>query len=87
VLREGAVAAVAGRLARRLLEQRPELLLERSDAFKQAGAVAVPAELSPGGEQACCDPQPGRAELLLGAESLAVGGEVARQVRVMPISA
>src|SRR5450830_713848 len=81
VLREGAVAAVAGALARRLLEQRPKLLLERADPLKQALAVSVPAELSPGGEQPLRDPKPGRAELLLGAESLAVGGEVAQQMR------
>src|SRR5450759_5618282 len=55
VLGEAAVAAVAGALARRLLEQRPELLLERADTLKQAGTVSVPAELSPGGEQACGD--------------------------------
>src|SRR5450756_577143 len=67
-------------LARRLLEQRPELLLERADALKQAGTVSVPAELSPGGEQPCGDLKAGRAELLLGAEPLAVGGEVAHQV-------
>src|SRR5450830_1846662 len=36
VLGEAAVATVAGALARRLLEQRPELLLERADALKQA---------------------------------------------------
>src|SRR5450756_2630699 len=81
VPREGAVAAVASALARRLLEQCPKLLLERADALKQAGAVSVPAELSPGGEQPLRDPKPGRAELLLGAEPLAVGGEVAHQVR------
>ena len=81
------MAAVARRFARRLLEQRPQLLLERGDPLKQALAVSVPAELSPGGEQACGDPKAGGAELLLGAESLAVGGEVARQVRLMPISA
>src|SRR5450759_2663755 len=81
VLREGAVAAVARRLARRLLEQRPKLLLERADPLKQALAVSVPAELSPGGEQPLRDPKPGRAELLLGAEPLAVGGEVAQQMR------
>src|SRR5450759_1786344 len=80
VLGEGAVAAVTGALARRLLEQCPKLLLERADALKQAVAVSVPAELSPGGEQPLRDPKPGRAELLLGAEPLAVGGEVARQV-------
>src|SRR5450759_4917148 len=81
VLREAALAAVASRLARRLLEQRPKLLLERADALKQALAVSVPAELSPGGEQPLRDPKPGRAEVLLGAEPLAVGGEVAHQVR------
>src|SRR5450759_2946715 len=80
VPREAAVAAVAGALARRLLEQRPELLLERADALKQAVAVSVPAELSPGGEQPCGDLKAGRAELLLGAEPLAVGGEVAHEV-------
>src|SRR5450830_1565737 len=47
VLREGAVAAVASRL----LEQCPKLLLERAYALKQARAVSVPAELTPGGEQ------------------------------------
>src|SRR5450756_1784700 len=61
--------------------ERPELLLERADPLKQALAVSVPAELSPGGEQPLRDPKPGRAELLLGAEALAVGGEVAHQVR------
>src|SRR5450756_2640626 len=81
VLREAAVAAVAGAPLRRLLEQRPELLLERADALEQAGTVSVPAELSPGGEQPCGDLKAGRAEVLLGAESLAVGGEVAHQVR------
>src|SRR5450759_4192385 len=81
VLREAAVAAVADALARRLLEQRPKLLLERADALKQALAVSVPAELSPGGEQPLRDPKPGRAEVLLGAESLAVGGEVAHLLR------
>src|SRR5450759_633354 len=72
VAREAAVAAVASRLARRLLEQRPKLLLERADPLKQALAVSVPAELSPGGEQPCGDLEAGRAELLLGAEPLAV---------------
>src|SRR5450830_1045349 len=81
VVGEGAVAAVARRFARRLLEQRPELLLERADALAEAGAVSVPAALVPGGEQPLRDPKPGRAELLLGAEPLAVGGEVAHQVR------
>jgi len=82
VLGEGAVAAVADAPPRRLLEQRPELLLERADALEQAVAVSVPAELSPSGEQACRDLKAGRAELLLGGgEALAVGGEVARQVR------
>src|SRR5450756_1881430 len=51
VVGEGAMAAVAGRFARRLLEQRPELLLERADALAEAGAVSVPAALSPGPEQ------------------------------------
>src|SRR5450830_1896781 len=60
--------------------ERPQLLLERAGALKQAGTVSVPAELSPGGEQPCGDLEAGRAELLLGAESLAVGGEVAHQV-------
>src|SRR5450756_1920981 len=50
VLGEAAVAAVAGALARRLLEQRPELLLEQADALKQAVTVSVSSELSPGGE-------------------------------------
>ena len=81
VLREGAVAAVAGALARRLLEQLPELCLERADVLGKAAAVSVPAALRPGGEQPCGDPKSGGAELLLGAESLAVGGEVARQMR------
>src|SRR5450756_384529 len=67
-------------LARRLLEQRPELLLERADALEQAVTVSVPAELSPGPEQPPRDLKAGRAELLLGAEPLAVGGEVAHQV-------
>src|SRR5450759_199931 len=60
--------------------ERPQLLLERAGALKQAGTVSVPAELSPGGEQPCGDLEAGRAEVLLGAEALAVGGEVARQV-------
>ena len=42
VLGEGALAAVASALARRLLEQRPQLLFERSDALDQAGAVGIP---------------------------------------------
>jgi len=75
------VAAVAGALARRLLEQLPELCLERADVLGKAAAVSVPAALRPGGEQPCGDPKSGGAELLLGAESLAVGGEVARQMR------
>ena len=75
------MAAVAGRFARRLLEQRPELLLERVEALKQAAAVTVRAELCPGFEEPGGDLEAGRAELLLGAEPLAVGGEVARQVR------
>src|SRR5450759_100361 len=62
------------------LEQRPKLLLELADPLKQALAVSVPAELSPGGEQPLRDPKAGRAEVLLGAESLAVGGKVAHQV-------
>src|SRR5450830_763719 len=81
VPREGAVATVARRLARRLLEQRPELLLERVDTLKQARAVSVPAELTPGSEQPPRDLKAGGAELLLGAEPLAVGGEVAHEVR------
>src|SRR5450830_573444 len=81
VPREAAVAAVASALARRLLEQRPELLLERAEALAEAGAVSVPAALVPGGEQPPRDPKPGRAKLLLGAESLAVVGKVAHQVR------
>src|SRR5450756_1195957 len=68
-------------LARRLLEQRPELLLERAEALAEAGAVSVPAALVPGGEQPSGDLEAGRAELLLGAEPLAVGGEVAHEVR------
>lgn len=36
VLGGAAVAAVAGALARHLFEKRPELLLERVDAFKRA---------------------------------------------------
>src|SRR5450756_2258551 len=75
VLGEGAVVPRLRALTRRLLEQRPELLLERADALAEAGAVSVPA-----GEQPPRDPKPGRAELLLGAESLAVGGEVAHQM-------
>src|SRR5665647_2302003 len=67
-------------LARRLLEQRPELLLERAEALAEAGAVSVPAALVPGGEQPCGDLEADRAELLLGAEPLAVRGEVAHQV-------
>src|SRR5665648_312721 len=81
VPREGAVAAVAGALSRRLLEQRSELCLERVDALAEARAVSVPAALLPGGEQSPRDLQARGAELLLGAESLAVGGEVAHQVR------
>src|SRR5665647_2654102 len=81
VLGEGAVAAVTGALSRRLLEQRAELLLERVDTLKQARAVSVRAELCPGCEQPCGDPKAGGAELLLGAEALAVGAEVAHQVR------
>src|SRR5450756_744242 len=80
VLGEGAVVPRLRALTRRLLEQRPELLLERADALAEAGAVSVPAALVPGGEQPPRDPKPGRAELLLGAESLAVGGEVAHQM-------
>src|SRR5450830_157232 len=60
--------------------ERPQLLLERAGALKQAGTVSVPAELSPGGEQPCGDLEAGRAEVLLGAEALVVGGEVAHQV-------
>src|SRR5450756_2010550 len=75
VLGEGAVAAVAGALARRLLEQRPQLLFERRDPLDQAGAVGVPAALIPGDEQPSGDLQAGRAELLLGGEGLAVGGD------------
>src|SRR5450756_498409 len=81
VLGEGAVAAVAGALARRLLEQRPELCLERADALAEARAVGVPAALLPGGEQPFGDLKAGHAEVLLGAEALAVGGEVAHQMR------
>src|SRR5665648_979783 len=44
-------------------------------------AVSVPAALLPGGEQSPRDLQARGAELLLGTESLAVGGEVAHQVR------
>src|SRR5450756_1516398 len=51
-------------LARRLLEQRSELLLERAEALAEAVAVTVSSELSPGGEQPCGDLQAGRAELL-----------------------
>ena len=68
-------------LARRLLEQRSELLLERAEALAEAGAVSVPAALLPGGEQPFGDLKAGRAELLLGGEALAVGGEVAHEVR------
>ena len=58
-------------LARRLLEQCAQLLLERGDTLKQAAAVSVPAELTSGGEQPCGDLKAGGAELLLGAEPLA----------------
>src|SRR5450756_2743244 len=68
-------------LARRLLEQRSERVLERAEALAEAGAVSVPAALVPGGEQPLRDLEAGRAELLLGAEPLAVGGEVAHEVR------
>jgi hypothetical protein len=67
-------------LARRLRKQCPELLLERAGALKQAGTVSVSPELSPDPEQPCGDLKAGRVELLLGAEVLAVGGEVAHQV-------
>ena len=47
---------------------------------RKTGAVSVEAALLPGGEQPSGDLEAGRAELLLGGEALAVGGEVAHQV-------
>src|SRR5450759_5252008 len=61
--------------------ERPELLLERAAALAEAGAVSVPAALVPGGEQPGGNLEAGGAELLLGAEPLAVGAEVARLMR------
>jgi hypothetical protein len=76
-----------GALARRLLEQRLQLLFERRDPRDEAGAVAVAAKLLPGLEQAGGDRQSGLAEPLLSGEPLAVGGEVPDEVRLMPTSA
>jgi hypothetical protein len=70
-----------------LFEQRSELLFERADALAEAGAVGVPAALIPSGEQPCGDLEASRAELLLGAEPLAVGGEVPEQVRPTDLAA
>ena len=80
VLGEGALATVAGALARRLLEQRPKLRLKRAEALAEARAISIPAALLPGREQLSGDLQGGLAELLLGCESLAVGGEVAYEM-------
>src|SRR6266540_3669809 len=66
--------------ARGLFERRLQLLLERADPFDQAGTIAVLRELVPGREQASCDREAGRAELLLSGEPLAVGGEVPDEV-------
>src|SRR5665811_351202 len=63
------------------------LLFERRDPLDQAGAVGGPAALIPGGEQPSGDLQAGRAELLLGGEGLAVGGEVPEQVRPADLAA
>jgi hypothetical protein len=81
VFGEQAVARGRGVLARRPLEQRPELVLEWGDSLDQAGAVAVVPVRVPGGEDVRGDREAGLAELLLGAEPLAVGGEVSEQVR------
>jgi hypothetical protein len=67
-------------LARRVLEQRPELLLERGDPFEQAGSITFGPEGVPGCEDAAGDREASRAEVLLGSEPLAVGGEVAHEV-------
>jgi len=70
-----------GALARRLFEQRFELGLERRDLLEQAGAVAVLPVVLPGLEEPLGDREACLAELFLGGESLAVGGEVADEVR------
>ncbi len=69
-----------GALARGPLEERPAFVLERADPLAQAGAIAVLAVFVPSLEQACGDGEAGLAELLLGGEPLAVGGEVADEV-------
>jgi hypothetical protein len=83
---EQAVILRLGALARRLLEQRSEFVLERADLFDQAGAVAVLSVLVPGGERSGCDLQAGLAELFLGGEPLAVGAEVPDEVRTAELA-
>src|SRR5437870_11738646 len=53
VLGEEAVVLRLGALARGLLEQRPQLLLERGDPLQQAGAVASPSSSLAGPTAAC----------------------------------
>ncbi len=77
---EEAVVVLLGVFARGLFEQCLQFVRERADPFEQAGTIAALAELVPGREQAPCDREAGRAELLLGGESLAVGGEVPDEV-------
>ena len=80
VLREQPVIVRFGAFARRLLEQRSQLVLERLDLLDEAGADAVSPVLIPGCEQPLGEGEAGLAEGLLGGEPLAVGGEVADEV-------
>ncbi len=66
---------------RRPFEQRLELGLEWRDLFKEVGAIARLPVVVPGREQPSCEREAGLAELLLGGEPFAVGGEVPGQVR------
>ena len=68
-------------LARGLFEQRSQLVRERLDPLEELAAITLVPVGVPGREQALCDRQAGLAELLLGGESFAVGGEVPQQVR------
>ena len=87
VLGEGAVAAVAGALARRRLKQRSQFFLKRSNPGGQFFAIATIPVVIPGEKETRSDGKPGFAELLLVCPALGMGGEVSGQMGLMPMSA
>jgi hypothetical protein len=68
-------------LWRPVLEQPPERVLERRGLCLEPGAVAVGLVVAPGGEEVVGDCKPGLPEGFLFGHALAVGDEVAEQVR------